>query len=89
MKRYIKGRIHTITLGHGTEKAFYVDVDDGRWGAERNTHLWIPRSVCIIDAPNENGWSEISIPLWVFSRARIDVNRVGDIIEKRVVVQDA
>ena len=80
MTRYFKGMIHSITLNHGTEKAFYVEVDDGRWAAGKNNKMfWIPRSVCIIEEANEEGWSEILIPEWVFTKSRIDYHRIPEI----------
>lgn len=79
-KLYFKGHIHDITLAHGTDKAFFVDVASGRMGTDaRNSLLWIPRSVCKIGEANENGWHEILIPQWLFVKNRIDYHRVTDI----------
>ena len=79
MKNYFNGIIHDITLKHGTEKAFYVDIDSGRMGAERNRKLWIPRSICIIGEANENGWHTVMIPQWFFDKNRVDYHRLSEI----------
>lgn len=79
MKTYFNGLVHDITLQHGTDKAFYVDIDDGRTTADRNKKLWIPRSICIIEAANENGWHHIMIPQWFFNKNRVDYHRILDI----------
>lgn len=84
---YLKGMIHDITLAHGTEKAFYVDVDDGRWSSERNKHMWIPRKLCVIGEANECGWHDIMIPHWLFIKNKIDLGRLTDIIEKRLYTE--
>ena len=80
MKRYLKGKIHIDTLNNGTDKAFYVNIDDGRYSSRRNQRFWIPRSVCEIDdKPNDVGWCKILIPEWIFTRARLDYHRVLEI----------
>ena len=79
-KQYFSCLVHDITLDHGTDKAFYVDVDSGRMGTDaRNSHFWIPRSVCKIGEANELGWHEILIPQWLFTKNRIDYHRVKDL----------
>lgn len=79
-KMYFKGLVHDITLEHGTDKAFYVDVASGRMGTDaRNGRFWIPRSVCKIGEANENGGHEILVPQWLFNKNRIDYHRVTDI----------
>ena len=79
MKTFFSGIIHDITLKHGTDKAFFVDIESGRMGAARNHKLWIPRSVCIIGDANENGWHEILIPQWFFNKNRVDYHRISEI----------
>lgn len=80
MKRYFLGKIHDITLEHGTDKAFYVSIESGRMGAARNKILWVPRSICVIGNANENGWHNIEIPMWFFDKNRIDYHRISEII---------
>ena len=80
MKRYFNCRIHDNTYNNGTEKAFRVCVDDGRWASDRNGSLWIPKSVCIKGEPNDCGWSKILIPEWVIKKARVDYHRILDIV---------
>ena len=80
MKRYVRGRIHQDAIARGTEKAFWVEVDDGRWAAgKHNKSVWIPRSVCVFEDPNEFGWQEVLVPEWVFRNARVDYHRVLDL----------
>lgn len=80
MSVYFKGMIHSDTIkNHQTEKAFYVDIDDGRWGSRRNKHMWIPKSICKIGDPNEVGWCEILVPAWFFKKNRVEYQRVLDI----------
>ena len=76
---YLSGKIHTITLAHGTDKAFYVEIDDGRWTSDRNGYFWISRKLCEISEPNECGWCDILVPAWVFNKNRVDYHRVRDI----------
>jgi hypothetical protein len=80
MTKYLLGMIHENTLKQGnSEKAFYVSVDDGRFLSDRNKHFWIPRSVCEIGNPNDVGWCEILVPLWIFDNKRVDYNRIVEI----------
>ena len=79
MTTYLSGKIHTITLNHGTEKAFYIDIDDGRTRSDRNGHLWIARKLCKISEPNDCGWCDILVPAWLFDKNRVDYRRVIDI----------
>lgn len=79
MKNYFNGIIHDITLAHGTDKAFYVDIESGRMGAERNRKLWIPRSICVVGESNENGWHSIMIPQWFFDKNLVDYHRISEI----------
>lgn len=84
---YLKGMIHDITLQHGTEKAFYVDIDSGRMGTERNKRMWIPRKLCVIGEANECGWHDIMIPNWLFIQNRVDYHRVIDINQMRLYTE--
>lgn len=79
MTAYYTGLIHDNTLLQGTDKAFCVDIDDGRWSSEGNGKFWIARSLCNIGEANEFGWHEISIPRWLFSKNRVDYRRILDI----------
>ena len=79
MKKFLSGKIYVDTLSNGTEKAFHVEIDDGRWSSERNAHFWIPKSVCEISEPNKVGWCDILVPVWIFTKFRIDWNRVREI----------
>lgn len=80
MAKYLTGRVHVDTIKkHSTEKAFYVTIDDGRTGSERNGHLWLPKSKCEISDPNECGWCDILVPVWLFTNNRVDYHRVMEI----------
>lgn len=80
MKRYLIGRIHTNTLTRGTDKAFYVELDDGRWAYHNNfNRVWIAHSLCEVSEPNEYGWCEIRIPIWLFTKNRVNYDRIRDI----------
>lgn len=76
---YYNGMIHDTTLLNGTDKAFYVDIDNGRWSAAGNKKLWIAKSICEIGKANELGWHKISIPRWLFAKNKIDYKRILDI----------
>ena len=80
MKTYFKGIIHKSVLENGTAKAFFVDYDDGRYSAARNGHIWIPRSLCITETPNELGYLKILIPQWFFKQNRIEYSRITNIV---------
>ena len=83
MKKYLKGRIHSDTLHNHTSasgKAFYVSIWDGRWVShERENHVWLPLSQVEIGEPNECGWCEILVPLWLFTKNRINYDRIEEI----------
>ena len=85
--KYLSGKIHTITINHGTEKAFYVDIDDGRTNSDRNTHFWIAKKLCQISEPNDCGWCDILVPVWLFTNNRVDYHRVRDINWNGIKIQ--
>lgn len=90
MTKYLSGRIHINTIrNHETEKAFYVTIDDGRHSSDRNGHMWLPKSRCVISDPNELGWCDILVPLWLFVNNRIDYNRVCEItwVAPRIIIK--
>lgn len=80
MKNYVKFRISEETFNGGSEKAFPLTIDNGRWGwqpAWKYEHIWIPRSQCeVVSEPNEFGWMEILIPQWVFLSKRHDPSEI-------------
>lgn len=80
MTKYLTGRIHIDTIrDHSTEKAFYVTIDDGRTLSDGNGHMWLPKSRCEISEPNDIGWCDILVPVWLFTNNRIDYHRVMEI----------
>lgn len=80
MTKYLTGKIHSDTISnHSTEKAFYVTIDDGRWNSDRNGMMWLPKSKCEISEPNEVGWCDILVPVWLFTNNRVDYHRVLEI----------
>ena len=79
MKTYLfgtMGKAHFDTCG--TAKAFYVDYAGGCTTAN-DSQVWIPRSICICEEPNEFGNMRIYIPMWFFTKNRIDWRRIRDI----------
>lgn len=85
--KYLKGRVYKDTVSNGTPKAFYVSIDDGRHSTERNDHMWIPRSKIEVSEPNEVGWCDILVPLWLFTNNRIDYHRVCEITFDGIVIK--
>lgn len=78
MKAYYFGWTHKDILAHGTEKAFYVTYAESYSGAG-DSYLWIPRSICITEEPNEYGNLKIFIPVWFFKNNHKDFSRIRDI----------
>ena len=76
MKRDLNSVIYVDTLNNGTEKAFRLELDDGRWSGNHNEQIWVPKSICIIGEANDVGWCSILIPQWFFSRNRYDIRRL-------------
>lgn len=76
MKRYLNYVIYIDTLNNGTEKAFRLEIDDGRWSGGRNQQIWVPKSICVIGEFNDVGWCRILIPQWFFVKNRYDIHRV-------------
>lgn len=80
MTKYLTGKIHSDTIrDHSTEKAFYVTIDDGRYKSDKNGVMWIPKSRCEVSEPNDIGWCDILVPVWLFTSNRIDYHRVLEI----------
>jgi len=72
MKTYCKFMIYKDTLEDGTEKAFPLEIDNGRWSGKGNYHIWVARSLCeMVSEPNEVGWAEVLIPYWVFTKNQV------------------
>ena len=85
---YIVAKIYKDRLSRGTEKAFFTEVDKGYWGSDhKNDVMWIPRRLCTISEPNDVGWCDIRIPMWLFTNNRIDPNRCIDISIQNIVCE--
>lgn len=63
--KFVRGRISEGILANGTKKAFAV-VAEGRYWQSPAEMKWVPRSICEIGERYENGYVEITIPLWWF-----------------------
>lgn len=77
---YWDGKIHQNTLTRGTEKAFFVEISNGYWGSgHKNPVVWIPRRLCVVSKPNDVGWCDIRVPMWLFTNNRHEPERCTDI----------
>lgn len=90
MAKYLTGKIHIDTIkSHDSAKAFYVTINDGRHTTGREGHLWLPKSRVEVSEPNDIGWCDILVPLWLFTNNRIDHHRVEEItwVEPGIVIK--
>lgn len=85
---YIVAKIYKDHLSRGSEKAFFVEISNGYWGSgHRQDVLWIPRRLCVISEPNDVGWCDIRIPMWLFTKNRLDPYRCIDISIQDIVYE--
>ena len=86
---YIIAKIFRDRLLRGSEKAFFVEIDKGYWNRDRhkNDYLWIPRRLCVVSEPNDVGWCDIRIPMWLFTKNQLDPNRCIDISIQKIVYE--
>lgn len=80
MKKYYAGYMDTRILeNHSSAKAFYISYDYNGFGKYRP--VWIPKSICKFDEPNEFGNLKVYIPQWWFrNNPALDYKRFSDII---------
>ena len=78
-KVFYKGMVPASVLERGTEKAFYVELNDGKWISHARPRMWIARKLCEIGEVNDVGWCEIIIPRWLFINNQVAYGRVLDI----------
>ncbi len=85
---YIVAKIYKDHLSRGSEKAFFVEMDNGYWGSgHKRDRVYIPRRLCTISEANDVGWHDIRIPMWLFTKNRLDPNRCADINIQKIVYE--
>ncbi len=81
MKRYYRLAIHENTVKSHTSasgKAIHFTISNGYTSANDTTE-WFPLSQLIIGNPNECGWCEILIPLWILKQKNISYSRLREL----------
>lgn len=68
-----------ILANHSTEKAFYTEYARGNFASGHNTVLWIPKSICKFEEPNEFGNVVVRVPAWFFNKNQLEYRRCVDI----------
>lgn len=87
---YIKAKIYKDILARGSEKAFFVEISNGYWmpsDHHKDPIVWIPRRLCVISEPNDVGWCDVRIPMWLFTNNRYDPHRCIDINIQDIVYE--
>ena len=59
-------------------KAIWFTVAGGYTSANDRIE-WFPLSQLIIDSPNECGWCEILIPMWILKQKQIPYSRLREV----------
>lgn len=61
MKQYFEGSVGNFA--GESEKAICLTRCGSAFGYH-DSLMWIPKSICIIGEPNENGWRKLAVPVW-------------------------
>lgn len=78
MKKYYYGFVSADFLKHGTDKAWRCDYAEG-YTTFNDSVKWVPRSIMIVEEPNEYGRSRIYIPAWFLTKNSIEYKRIRDV----------
>ena len=76
--KYCFGWTSVVALECGTEKAWSYTYSGGYTTANDKIQ-YCPRSIMIVDEPNEYGNVRVYIPLWFFKKNFIDYRKIREI----------
>lgn len=78
MKKYYFGWTSKDAIDCGTERAWSYTYAGG-YSSANDKVQYVPRSIMIVDEPNEYGNVKVYIPVWFFKKNFIDHRKIREI----------